>query len=208
LARTYESTGKLVLAESLLRRLAKGVSGGEFAEQIKRQLATVYQKAGNHAESVAAYEELLNGDLTISVRAKTLMDMAKSLIALGQYEEAKKTYHLVLSLSSDAIKPGDLHAAAWAELGEIHYQESNFSLAAKAYQNALQYGEEPAPSYTVHQLSRLATCYDKLGSPAKAQELYHKIEKEAQGLWRQMASVNRRIQELETKVNEVKQPEG
>jgi tetratricopeptide (TPR) repeat protein len=208
LARTYESTGKLVLAESLLRRLAKGVSGGEFAEQIKRQLATVYQKAGNHAQSVAAYEELLNEDLALAVRAKTLMDMAKSLIALGQYEEAKKTYQLVLSLSSDANKSEDLHAAAWAELGEIHYKESNFSLAAQAYRNALQYGEESSPSCTIHQLSRLATCYDKLGSPAKAQELYHRIEKEAEGLWRQMASVNRRIQELETKVNEVKQPEG
>jgi tetratricopeptide (TPR) repeat protein len=208
LGQAYESKGDLVLAESLLRGLASTVSGGKSAGEVKWKLARILQKAGNHEDGVAAYRELLNGELAGAARPKALMAMAKSLLALGQDREARDACQRVLSLLSEGDQEVDLRAAAWADLGEIHYREGSFELAARAYEKALQYGENSAPAPAIHQRSRLASCYHKLGAPAKAQHLYQKIEREAGDLWRQMVSVSQRIQELQSKINEVEPPES
>jgi tetratricopeptide (TPR) repeat protein len=204
LAQTYESKGKLALAESLLQGLANIVSSGNYAWEIRWPLAQVHQKAGNHEDAVAIYRVLLEEELTETVRAKTLMAMAESLLAQGQYDRAKDVCQSVLSLTSEGSQSGDRQPAAWAALGEIHYRQGDFKLAARAYEKALQYGEKSDLTSANLRRSRLATCYDKLGARAKAKHLYQRIENEAGDLWRQMAAVSQRIQQLETRINEVK----
>jgi tetratricopeptide (TPR) repeat protein len=208
LAQAYESKGELVLAESLLRGLAASVSAGETAARVGWLLANVYQKAGNHEDGLATFRNLLNQELTETVRATTLMAMVRSLMALGRHNEAKDACQHLLSLLSEGDQAEGLRAAAWAELGEIHYRQKSYELAAAAYEKALQYGENSPSAAANHQRSRLATCYDKMGAQAKAKQLYQRIEKEAGDLWRRMASVTQRIQELETEINQVKPPDS
>jgi Flp pilus assembly protein TadD len=85
-----ERTNRVAQAQAEYQQIA-GMADVELADDVARVGVVLLQRGGNHAAAAEHYERFLGGARTARERADLLFPFAKSLDALGRYDDAFAT---------------------------------------------------------------------------------------------------------------------
>jgi len=198
----HEARGERAMAESLIQRTLRTGNAGSSVAMLKLRLAELREKDGRHQEAVDLYRDLLQKGLQGPERLEALLAMAESLRLLGQWDVARATYLQVLSApATGSAEDGRWQASAREGLGEIAYGGGDFKGAAQNYLKCLEYGGL-SQAARLRLTYRLADCYDKMGAPVEADQVYETLAKEGGDLWQQTGAMRKRLHELQGRVKQ------
>ncbi|MBW1980192.1 MAG: tetratricopeptide repeat protein [Deltaproteobacteria bacterium] len=206
-ASAYEARGERALAEALLRRTMEDLSQDNRKWAIRLQLANLQQRGGKYREAVKHYLELLRGRLPDSLKVEVLLSLARSRTALGQHREAARLYQQVLALQGKKNGGDASLTTAEVALGDLYYQQSNFSSAAQAYQRALQ-SSELSQGHRLRLYYLLAECQRKMGQLNEADRYYEQVASKGGELWKQFVGVSEKMGRLEAAAKKEFRPGG
>ena len=159
----YES-GKLAYKSGdwfgAVTRLADAAAPGEPSGEIDHLRGNAYMKLGQFDSAARAYEGAL-GDASYGKRGALQCNLGRALLAAGRADEA-------IPALSEAVSDAS-YATPYLALGAAYEQVGDVRGAGMAYRNAAIDEANPAPAAA---LSKLGSCFMRLGRPVDAVEAY------------------------------------
>jgi CHAT domain-containing protein len=198
LASAYAYQGRLGEASVVAQKtlvLAREAGNTKVLEQALNTAAGVAGESGRYEDALAYLYECLDlarkiGDATMQYMAQ--LNMGEAYLRVGDLDKAESPLLESLRLAgtlkhSDTVSNPSKKATEMAllNLGEMEYARRHYQ-AALGYYERVHASRPQSPLWVITALQGMANCYEKLGEPEKAIDLFQEAlplsEKAASGL--------------------------
>lgn len=155
------------------------------SEEFSAGLLSLQQ--GNYAAASQSFQKILSSYRWSGFRHRAQLMNGSALFGLSQYAEAEKAFREF----AEANAGDELAAEAWLNVGACRELQGDSQGALRIYRDALArdpnfFGKK---AFEV----RIARLTRRLGDQATPAEIYDRLEKDSEGLWREIARGNRRM---------------